>query len=458
MKRFTRILVVLACLTLLMTTLNLTALAEDEKITIRWWNRNSGAGGPYYEFFKAFNASQDKIEVIYEGYGENYLNMLNLALNSDDPPDVFEITNMAAPVCDFAKAGYIACLDDILTDDFKAQFNSNAFTIKTFSYDGGTYCIPCRLQHYKLLYNKDIFEECGLTHAPETLEELREYAKIITEKGAGKYYGVGFYGNYAQTWLRYVDMFNIARGKTGMYGFDYLTGKFDFSTQKDMLNYWIDIAKDGSMFPGAMTMGVEQMRANFAQGNIGMMLDGNWMSTQFAMNIPTTIHWDAAPLPIFEGEKRAKDYMYCDVSFAVAAKGKHVDTAKEVYKIFMENQMQFRSFGSSDTSTFTAANEPDAMAMLPKDYTYQGLDEMSNVSNNACFKIEPHRIISLEGDNRDAVLNTLFVAALDGANPDVDAALNDLTERYNAALDRAVADGLLTQEDIKPEGFDYFTR
>ena len=41
---------------------------------------------------------------------------------------------------------------------------------------------------------------------------------------------------------------------------------------------------------------------------------------------------------------------------------------------------------------------------------------------------------------------------------DLDAALADLTERYNAALDKAVADGLLSQDDLAPAGFDYYTR
>lgn len=89
------------------------ASKSNEKVTIRWWQRNSGAGGPLYEYFKAFNESQNEIEVVYEGYGENYKNMLNLALNSDDPPDVFEISSSDAPVCDFAKAGYIVSIDDI---------------------------------------------------------------------------------------------------------------------------------------------------------------------------------------------------------------------------------------------------------------------------------------------------------------------------------------------------------
>lgn len=457
MKRIIRFVSLFLGLALVLSAFGPVAIA-DEKVTIRLWQRNSGSGGPLYEWSQAFNASQDKIEVVYEGYGENYVSMLNLALESGDPPDIFEVTTACAPVSDYGKNGLALPLDELLTDEFKADFNPNAFSQKEFSYDGKIYSVPLRIQHYKLLYNLDLFEAAGLTHAPQTLEELREYAKILTDNGKGKVYGFGFYGNYSACWLRHLDMFEIARGNTGVNGFDYSTGRFNFSTQKKMVDFWASLAEDGSLFPGAMTLSVEQMRANFAQGNVAMMIDGNWMSTQYAMNIPTSIHWDAAPLPIFEGEKRAKDYMTCDVRFCVAANGKNTDKALEVYAAILQNQTLFRSFGEADTKTYNPANTDECMATLPTKYVYQGLPEVNNVSNNACFTLEPHKFITLEGDTRDKVLNKLFTEILAGEKVDFDAAMDDLTTRYNAALDKALADGVLLPEDVAPAGFNYFNR
>lgn len=434
-----------------------SAVSSGEKVTLRMWQRNSGSGGPLYEYLQDFNASQDKIEVIYEGYGENYGNVVNIALNSDDPPDIFEIQSTMAPISDFAQAGHIVDLDDLLTEDFKAQFNPSTFTQKDFSYEGKTYAIPLRLMHFKLIYNKDLFEKANLPGPPETLEEMREYARIITEQGGGTVYGMGVYTNYNQFWVRYIDQINIASGYSGPYGFDFKTGKFDFSTQKKAFQYWVDLYNDGSLFPGAVTLGVEQMRANFAQGNVGMMIDGNWMTTQYAMNIETDVNWDAAPIPIFEGEERAKDYMSCDITFAISAKGDHIAESKEVYKNILENQMKFRDYGECDTKTFTAANEESAFQNLPKEYVFQGLPAINDVSNHSAFSVEPQKFITLEGDNRDTVLNNQFALAIDGQG-DLDAALADLTERYNAALDKAVADGLLSQDDLAPAGFDYYTR
>lgn len=456
MRKMSRI-VSLVLSIMLLATLCGNAIAE-EKTIVTIWQRASGPSGAMQAWIENFNASQDEIEVVYEPYGENYNNILNMALNNESGPDIFEISSSGAPVCDFAKAGHAAALDDLLTEEYKADFVADTFTMKSFQYEGKIYGVPTRLQHYKLLYNKDLFEQNGLT-PPTTLEEMRECARIITENGNGEVYGFGLYGNYGACWFRHVDMINIARGVSGAYGFDYATGKFDFSTQEKVLNFWVDMANDGSLLPGGMSMGVEQMRAYFAAGMVGMIIDGGWMSKIFATSIECEANWDAVEIPIFEGETRAKDYLYCDTVFAVNAHSEHLEAAKVVYKSYLDSQYETRAFGDSDTKTYIPANTDECLATLPNDqFKFQGLPETNNIANNACFKVEPHRHISLEGDSRDAVLNKLFTDAMDGVSNDWAAAFADLDVRYNAAVDKALENGDLVLEDIKIDGFDYFTR
>ena len=455
MKRMTKLVSLMLGIMLLISCVG---AASAEKTTVTMWQRASGPSGAMQMWIENFNATHDDIEVVYEPYGENYNNILNMALNSDDGPDIFEISSSGAPVCDFAKAGHAACLDDLLTEEYKADFNENTFTMKSFQLNGSIYGVPTRLQHYKLLYNKDLFEKNGLT-PPKTLEEMRECARVITENGNGEVYGFGFYGNYGACWFRHVDMINIARGVSGAYGFDYKTGKFDFSNQEKVLQYWIDMEKDGSMLPGGMSMGVEQMRAYFGAGMVGMMIDGAWMTKIFATSIDCVANWDVVDIPIFEGEARAKDYMYCDTLFAVNAHSKNLDAAKTVYKSYLDSQYETRSFGDADTKTYLPANTDECMATLPTDqFNFQGLPGTNDIANNSCFKVEPHRHISLEGDSRDTVLNQLFTSAVDGASDDWAATFEDLTTRYNAAVEKALENGDLVQEDLTPEGFDYFTR
>ena len=41
---------------------------------------------------------------------------------------------------------------------------------------------------------------------------------------------------------------------------------------------------------------------------------------------------------------------------------------------------------------------------------------------------------------------------------DIDAEMQKLSDTYNAALEKAVSQGTLKESDIKPDGFDYYTR
>jgi multiple sugar transport system substrate-binding protein len=236
--------------------------------------------------------------------------MINMALASNDAPEIFEAQDNP-PVVTLAKAGHIIPIDDLFDDAFKAKFHPSAFAQKDLYYEGKLYSVPNRFSAYKLLYNKTLFKAAGLDpeEPPKTWEEVREYAKKITEAGKGNFYGFGLYVNYQNVWLRHVDVPIVSQGEGGMTGFDYITGKFDFSNSKKYFDYWVELYNDGSIFPGALSLGVEQMRANFAQGMVGMTIDGNWMSSQYSKTEGVVADWTACEIPVFEGEKTAKSYM-----------------------------------------------------------------------------------------------------------------------------------------------------
>lgn len=50
-----------------------------------------------------------------------------------------------------------------------------------FSLNGQQFALPFRIGGWVLLYRKDLFEAAGLTETPKNMDELREYAKILTK-------------------------------------------------------------------------------------------------------------------------------------------------------------------------------------------------------------------------------------------------------------------------------------
>ena len=67
----------------------------------------------------------------------------------------------------------------------------------------------------------------------------------------------------------------------------------------------------------------------------------------------------------------------------------------------------------------------------------------------------PHTMLTLEGDDRDTVYPLLII---NSEEVDLDAELSKLSETYNSALSNVIDEGILQEADLKPEGFDYYTR
>jgi ABC-type glycerol-3-phosphate transport system substrate-binding protein len=64
--------------------------------------------------------------------------------------------------------------------------------------DGKLYALPYVYDCYQMVWNKKIFEEYGITDAPDTWDKVYNYGKKITELAKGKVWGVAFEGRYFQ--------------------------------------------------------------------------------------------------------------------------------------------------------------------------------------------------------------------------------------------------------------------
>ncbi len=81
----------------------------------------------------------------------------------------------------YAEAGYV----NFVPDDFvlwaEDNFPSEVIEITKLEDNGESFIIPCILNTMGTYYNKDHFDEAGLTSPPETMEEQMEYAKKLTK-------------------------------------------------------------------------------------------------------------------------------------------------------------------------------------------------------------------------------------------------------------------------------------
>ena len=125
---------------------------------------------------KMLNEENIKVKVNLEmPSSDQYESVLQARMTGDDAPDLYTLhsNNIAA----YEKAGN---LTDLSGENLAGKIYENVKD--TVSIDGRLLAVPIESQSWGVLYNKDIFAECGLS-APETLDDLKQVCETLKEKG-----------------------------------------------------------------------------------------------------------------------------------------------------------------------------------------------------------------------------------------------------------------------------------
>lgn len=413
------------------------ASAEDvQKITM--WSNDQHDQKIYEEKIQKFNVTIGKeqgIEVEYTVYGSDYYSTLDVAVSAGEAPDIFKCNRIG----DYAEAGYIMPWENEpglqpLIDRF-AEYNAPGYGIFM---DGQTYSVPIRVTTYGLACNKEIFEENGL-ELPNSWDEMEAAAKTITDNGEGRIYGYALamgYGSYNYFYL------NSPNGASvGDEYFNHTEGKYDFASVRPFFDHLQTFIDDGSMFPGFETMDGDTARAQFSAGNVAMIGAMSSDVTTFKNQFPCEFEWEVIPYPVQDPANRYKQPISVSMSYVVNSKSAE----------YSDKIAAFLNYLYSD-ELFVATNEAQVdISILGEEISSQSSTEAMDPNwlkfsdmDLFCIKYPtPDSELKIEGTTYQEVYDQI----LTGVVTDVDAALADLDERYNAALDQAVTDGKVNLED-----------
>lgn len=315
-----------------------TTAQEGEKIPITFWTTQRHDLDFMEEKVAEFNATNTmNIEVTYEAMTDNFDNNLELAFQSNQAPDIFRPKSEIVP---YVKKGMAIPIDEFLTDEDRERYGDTLGIQNVNVYDGKTYSIPTYGNNYRLIYNKDVFRKAGLDpeKPPKTMEELREYARIITEnlKDEGIY---GFAMNMKNAYsAMYRSVDEVAR-LSDMFYYDYETGTYDFSEYSKVVQTFADIYADGSFFPGAESLDIDPLRTQFALGNIGMYMSGYWEVAVYDSQFPTDQEWGACVLPTYDGVVDGVNTMNsAGRSYCISSQCEHPEAAWEFIKFITSDE------------------------------------------------------------------------------------------------------------------------
>lgn len=268
--------------------------AEAAKDIVVWTGQRADAAYRD-ELLKSYNEAHPESNVKMEIFTEDYATTLELAFTSKQAPDIFQVVNNAQY---YVERDMLLPLDEFITDEFKARFGDLYSIDQVNNVDGKMYTLTERGITYRLLYNKDIFEQVGIKEPPKNMDEVYEYAKQITEWGRDQ----GIYGfamqlkTPASVGERVIDQVGF---RNGISAYDYQKGTYDYSVMAPVLEPFCRMYEEQIMFPGVEGLDIDPLRTQFAAGKIGMYIYGNWESTIYAENgqFPAQCQWGVVPIP-----------------------------------------------------------------------------------------------------------------------------------------------------------------
>lgn len=408
--------------------------ASGDKITISYWTTNRHDQAFMTPLIEEFNATNDKnIYIDYQVYADNYGQMLDLAFSTDTAPDVYQMSGADTLEVMVNEKHQLLDLAPYMDDEYRARFGEGAFVEGINALGDGIYSLPYTASAARLFYNQDIFDRVGITAPPTTLDELVADAKLITDKlGSEGIYGIA--GNFksAMTGVaRSIDMIVMRSGGTRM-GFDYQTGTFDFSSYKPVLEAFREMFATGVAFPGSESLDIDPLRTQFAAGNIGMYFSISHAEPGVYLNqFPTEANWNCAPLPTVNGKVEGKQQLWFGGSnLGINPATEHPDEAWEVMKFLHSDEVM----GPYNTAGLGTVMIPSAVESADPPETVEAMPNLAIDENDQNWPPMPSVVV----EGKDWA--TVCVECIFGVT-DIDAAIEDLNTRYNAAYDKAVADG-----------------
>jgi ABC-type sugar transport system, periplasmic component len=212
-----------------------------------------------------------KLDIQTVGGGADYGAALKTKFASGEAPDIFSNGGYAEMEMWFDK------LEELTDQPWVKDLVPLA--AEPMTKDGKVYGMPMNLEGFGYIYNKDLFEQAGITERPRTFSELEAAAKKLQEAGI-----TPFSNGYQEWWLMGNQGINPAFAQqpdvnafiAGLNdGTATIVGNERFAEWAKLMKLTVDY---GNKNP--LTTDYNTQVAMFANGEAAMMQQGNWSQVQ----------------------------------------------------------------------------------------------------------------------------------------------------------------------------------
>ena len=270
-----------------------------------------------------FNESQDKIEVVLEGWGSDFDTKMTASMGAGDAPDVMYMWDYPT----YSES--LEPLDEYIDaegEDYKNNFFEALWPYN--SIDDQIYGVPVSVVTSCLYYNKDLFDQAGVEYPTDdwTWDDVAAAAEEIQSKIDG----VNGFTLPIGTLPYTLEMYLWSNGTAFVDENGKLDGNINSDKAVEVFQTFQDMEKDGVLYASE-----EAGQTEMLGGKTAMYVDGTWPIKQFGEE---GLNYGIAQIPKFEGTEHSISVINTS-GIAISKDSKHKEEAWEFLKYWTGEEM-----------------------------------------------------------------------------------------------------------------------
>ncbi len=398
---------------------------------IRIWSDNAHEKALRLHQIEEFNNTVGRekgIEIEYVIYGSDYQDIIKLAAQTGEAPELFRPTNSF--ITEFVNAGYLIPITELTGGGEFVSGYEGSFVNNQHIFDGKIYTLPYNITTYKFIINNDLFKKAGILEYPRTWEQVREAAGQITKAGDGKAFG--FVLGLQSDWMISTYLIRANGTNVGHTGFNHETMQFEFSAFAPVIEAVKGMIEDGSVFPGFEGLDADAARAQFAEGRVGMIPGASFDTGVYNEQFPANCDWSVIAVPAFT--RSGSPYKeFTDATSLLGVGTAALDKPEktlEVLKFFYSDENAAQMYEQSLYIPY----RQEAIDLAASEPAQKGFADFADVPDKVLMLPSPDIRVNVEGEAYRQAISKIFTDAV--SFREVKTVLEDLDRRYNEALGR----------------------
>lgn len=414
------------------TTAEMADASEVDGTTISFWHSMGGVNGEALDtLVKQFNEENEygiTVDAQYQGEYDDSLNKLKSAQIGNMGADLVQVYEIGTRF--MIDSGWIVPMQDMIDGDGYDVSQIEPNLAAYYTIDNELYSMPFNSSTPILYYNKDMFEKAGISEVPDSLEGIGEIGQqLLDNGGAGEAMSMGIYGWFfeqliSKQGLEYANNGNGREEAATAVAFD------ENGAAKNILTVWKELNDKG--FAPVVGKGGDAGLADFSAGKSAITLGSTASLKQILQDVNGKFEVGTAYFPKVSSSDEGGVSIGGASLWALDNQDpKKLRATWEFIKFLISPESQ--AYWNAQTGYFpvtVAAQEEETFKQNVAEYPQfqTAIDQLHDSAPEYAGAL-----LSVFPEAR-AIVESEIESLLNG-NEDVDAAVKNMTESINGAIE-----------------------